>query len=103
MKLVLINDYRLSLPVDETETTGGSATSMARRFEVCRVFGIVFGRAREGMMLYWALVFFVVALIAGALGFGGIASASSGIAQILFFLFLILFAASLIMGLVRRR
>lgn len=54
-------------------------------------------------MLYWALVFFVVALVAGALGFGGIASASSGIAQILFFLFLILFAASLIMGLVRRR
>jgi uncharacterized membrane protein YtjA (UPF0391 family) len=55
------------------------------------------------MMLYWALVFFVIALIAGALGFGGIASASSGVAQILFFLFLVLFAISLIMGLVRRR
>lgn len=54
-------------------------------------------------MLYWALVFFVVALIAGALGFGGIASASTGIAQILFILFLVLFAISLIMGLVRRR
>lgn len=54
-------------------------------------------------MLYWALVFFVVALVAGAFGFGGVAAASSGIAQILFFLFLVLFAASLILGLVRRR
>ncbi|MCW2246976.1 uncharacterized membrane protein YtjA (UPF0391 family) [Azospirillum fermentarium] len=54
-------------------------------------------------MLYWALVFLVVALVAGALGFGGIASASAGIAQILFFIFLVLFAVSLIMGFVRRR
>ena len=60
-------------------------------------------RRKEGNMLYWALVFFVIALVAGALGFGGVASASSGIAQILFFLFIVLFAASLILGLVRRR
>jgi len=33
-------------------------------------------------MLYWALVFLVIALIAGALGFGGIAGAAGGIAQI---------------------
>ena len=37
-------------------------------------------------MLYWALIFLVVAIIAGALGFGGIAGASVGIAQILFFI-----------------
>lgn len=54
-------------------------------------------------MLYWALVFFVIALVTGAFGFGGIAEASSGLAQILFFLFLVLFAASLVLGLVRRR
>lgn len=48
-------------------------------------------------MLGWAVVFFVVALIAGALGFGGIASASAGIAQVLFVIFLILFATSLAM------
>lgn len=54
-------------------------------------------------MLYWALVFLVVALVTGALGFGGIASASAGIAQVLFFIFLVLFAASLIMGFMRRR
>ena len=32
-------------------------------------------------MLYWALVFLVVAIIAGALGFGGIAGTSAGIAR----------------------
>jgi uncharacterized membrane protein YtjA (UPF0391 family) len=48
-------------------------------------------------MLYWAVVFFVVALIAGALGFGGIASASAGIAQVMFVVFLILLVASLVM------
>ncbi|MCD2177947.1 DUF1328 domain-containing protein [Rhizobium sp. C1] len=53
-------------------------------------------------MLYYALMFLVVAIIAGALGFGGIAGASVGIAKILFFVFLILFLASLIFGGFRR-
>lgn len=50
-------------------------------------------------MLSWALIFFVVAIIAAVFGFGGIATASAGVAQILFFLFLALFVVSLIMGL----
>ncbi|HSA82519.1 MAG TPA: DUF1328 family protein [Geminicoccaceae bacterium] len=49
------------------------------------------------VVLYWAPVFFVVALIAGALGFGGIASAAASIAQVLFIVFLIMFVASLAM------
>ena len=53
-------------------------------------------------MLSWALIFFVVAIIAAVFGFGGIASASAGIAQILFFLFLVLFVVSLIMGMARK-
>lgn len=51
------------------------------------------------IMLYWAAVFFVVAIIAGALGFGGIAGAAVGVAKVLFFLFLVLFLVSLIAGL----
>lgn len=39
-------------------------------------------------MLGWALTFLVLAVIAAALGFGGIAGASAGIAQLLFFIFL---------------
>ena len=54
-------------------------------------------------MLRWALIFLVVALMAGVLGFGGIAGASMGIAKILFFVFLVLFVVSLIMHLVRGR
>jgi uncharacterized membrane protein YtjA (UPF0391 family) len=47
-------------------------------------------------MLYWALVFLVIAIIAGMLGFGLIAFAATGIAKICFALFLILFLVSLI-------
>jgi uncharacterized membrane protein YtjA (UPF0391 family) len=58
---------------------------------------------RSCVMLSWALVFFVIALVAALFGFGGIAGASMGIAQILFFIFLVLFVISLIIGLTRGR
>lgn len=51
-------------------------------------------------MLTWTLIFLVVALTAGLFGFGGIASASAGVAKALFAIFLVLFAASLVFGLV---
>lgn len=54
-------------------------------------------------MLQWALIFLVVALIAGAMGFGGIAIISVDIARILFFVFLVLFVVSLVAGLLRGR
>ena len=49
-------------------------------------------------MLKWALGFLVIALIAGALGFSGLAGAAMGLAKILFFLFLVLFVAFLMLG-----
>ncbi len=52
-------------------------------------------------MLQLALTFLVIALIAAAFGFGGIAGAAAGFAQILFFLFLVLFVVALIFGHVR--
>jgi uncharacterized membrane protein YtjA (UPF0391 family) len=57
----------------------------------------------EVLMLYWAVIFFEIALIAALFGFGGIASASAGIAQILFFVFMVLLVISLVMYLVRGR
>ena len=54
-------------------------------------------------MLTWAIIFFVIALIAAVFGFGGIATASAGIAQILFFVFLVLFAVALIARAIRGR
>jgi uncharacterized membrane protein YtjA (UPF0391 family) len=53
-------------------------------------------------MLYYALVFFVVAIVAAVFGFGGIATASAGIAKVLFFIFLVLFIVSLVAGGMRR-
>jgi uncharacterized membrane protein YtjA (UPF0391 family) len=55
----------------------------------------------EGQMLYWTLVFLLIALVAGLFGFGGIASASAGIAKILFAIFLVPFLLSLVFGAVR--
>ena len=53
-------------------------------------------------MLYWALMFLVIALVAGIFGFGGIASTATGIAQILVVIALVLFVVSLLTGFVRR-
>lgn len=58
---------------------------------------------KEFAMLRLAIAFFIIALIAALFGFGGIASASAGIAQILFFIFLVLFVLALIVGLFRGR
>jgi len=52
-------------------------------------------------MLYYSLLFLVIALIAGFLGFGGVAFAAAGIAKILFFVFLAVFVASLMLHLTR--
>ena len=54
-------------------------------------------------MLHWALTFLVLGLIAALFGFTGIAGASIGIAKILFFVFLAMFAIVLVMGGLRGR
>lgn len=52
-------------------------------------------------MLWWALVFFIIAIVAALFGFTGIASGAISIARILFVIFLILFVVSLIFHFVR--
>jgi uncharacterized membrane protein YtjA (UPF0391 family) len=49
-------------------------------------------------MIYWAITFLVIALIAAVLGFGGIAGTAVGIAKLLFFVFLVLFVLALVFG-----
>ena len=58
---------------------------------------------RTNVMLYWAAVFFVIALVAAVFGFGGIAAGAAEIAKILFFIFLVIFSVAAIFGLIRRR
>jgi uncharacterized membrane protein YtjA (UPF0391 family) len=50
---------------------------------------LLYRAQEEEFMLHWSLIFFVIALIAGALGFTGIAGAAAGIAKILFVVFLV--------------
>ena len=53
---------------------------------------------REALMARWAIVFFVVALIAAVFGYGGIAGEAAWIGQILLFVFLVLAVASMLLG-----
>jgi uncharacterized membrane protein YtjA (UPF0391 family) len=53
-------------------------------------------------MLYWAAVFFLIAVVAAIFGFGGIAVAATEVAKILFFIFLVIFIITLALGLIRR-
>jgi uncharacterized membrane protein YtjA (UPF0391 family) len=53
-------------------------------------------------MLRWALSFLILALVAAVFGFGFIANTAMGIAEILFFVFIVLFVVSLIAGLARK-
>jgi uncharacterized membrane protein YtjA (UPF0391 family) len=54
-------------------------------------------------MLGWAVTFLVVALIAAVLGFGGIAGTAVEIAKLIFFVAIVLFAISAVIGLLRGR
>jgi uncharacterized membrane protein YtjA (UPF0391 family) len=53
-------------------------------------------------MLHYAVVFFVIALIAALFGFGGIAAGAVGIAKVLFFVFIVLAVASFLFGVIKR-
>jgi uncharacterized membrane protein YtjA (UPF0391 family) len=75
-------------------------TLQLRRFDAAR------GQHREQEvkdMLGWVVTFLIVALIAGILGFGGIAGASIEIAKIIFFIAVVLFVVSDIVGVARGR
>jgi uncharacterized membrane protein YtjA (UPF0391 family) len=60
-------------------------------------------QTRVLIMLSWVVTFLVIALIAGILGFGGIAGASMEIAKIIFFIAIVLFLVSAVIGVARGR
>jgi uncharacterized membrane protein YtjA (UPF0391 family) len=65
----------------------------------------LFSRIEEEVrvMLSWVVTFLIIALIAGVLGFGGLAGASIEIAKTIFFIAVILFLVSAVVGLARGR
>jgi uncharacterized membrane protein YtjA (UPF0391 family) len=56
-------------------------------------------RRRAMTLLKWALIFFLVSVVAGILGFTGISAASADIARFLFYVFVVIFLVLLILGL----
>jgi uncharacterized membrane protein YtjA (UPF0391 family) len=54
-------------------------------------------------MLDYAVLFLMIAVAAAVFGFGGLAAGAVGISKILFFVFLLLFAVSAVIGVFRRR
>ncbi len=50
-------------------------------------------------MLYWAIVFFIISIVAAAFGFTNIAVATASIARLLFFVFIVLFVIFLVLAL----
>jgi uncharacterized membrane protein YtjA (UPF0391 family) len=53
-------------------------------------------------LLTWALIFLILALLAGAIGLPVVATAAAGIAKVLFFIFLAAFVVFLVLGFVYR-
>ena len=54
-------------------------------------------------MLGWVVTFLIIALVAGVLGFGGVAGASIEIAKVIFFIAVVLFVVSAVVGVARGR
>jgi uncharacterized membrane protein YtjA (UPF0391 family) len=61
------------------------------------------GPNQDCIMLGWAVTFLLIALVAAVLGFGGIAGFAVEIAKIIFFVAIVLFAISAVVGFIRGR
>jgi uncharacterized membrane protein YtjA (UPF0391 family) len=49
-------------------------------------------------MIKWAIIFFIISLVAGVFGFTGVAAGSRTIAKVLFFVALVIFLIVLVFG-----
>lgn len=51
-------------------------------------------------MLKWAIIFFIISLIAGFFGFTNVASGARSISRVLFFIFIVIFLIVLVFGVI---
>jgi uncharacterized membrane protein YtjA (UPF0391 family) len=58
---------------------------------------------QEPVMLHYAVVFFIIALIAAVLGFGGLAAGAASIGKVLFVIFIVMALVTIVADLVRKR
>jgi uncharacterized membrane protein YtjA (UPF0391 family) len=75
------------------------ATPRSRPGTFAGIWRFVRGNWSKAMsILKWALIFFVVSIVAGILGFTGVSAASADVARVLFYIFVIIFLVLLILG-----
>ena len=86
-----------SVASNESQRSVPAAMKLARRRRQGRRAGI----HQEDTMLRYAIVFFIIAIIAAIFGFTGIAAGAAEVAKILFFIFLVIFLATLLIGVFR--
>jgi uncharacterized membrane protein YtjA (UPF0391 family) len=60
-------------------------------------------KAKLMSLLKWALIFFLISIIAAVFGFTGVSAASADVARILFYIFVVIFLALLVLGLMAAR
>jgi uncharacterized membrane protein YtjA (UPF0391 family) len=83
-------------------SVGGYSETVSRT-ALCRQEASRHPYRKETIMLRYAVIFFVIALIAAVLGFGGIAAGAADIAKLLFVVFLVLAVVSFVVNLVKGR
>jgi uncharacterized membrane protein YtjA (UPF0391 family) len=79
-----------------------SQPEVAKNRETPETRAIRRSTTRSIAMLHYAVVFFIIALIAAVFGFGGIAAGAVSIGKILFIVFAILAVASFLFGLIKK-
>jgi uncharacterized membrane protein YtjA (UPF0391 family) len=84
----------------KTRVTGlaNSGTAMPLRYPDCRS-----RKAKLMSLLKWALIFFLISVIAAVFGFTGVSAASADVARILFYIFIVIFLVLLVLGLMAAR
>jgi len=75
----------------------------AKRYDACCAALKLHWESGVAVMLSWVVTFLIIALVAGILGFGGIAGVSIEIAKTIFFIAVVLFLISAVVGLARGR
>lgn len=81
-----------------TYANRGGVCQSQRRTQSYRATGGSQHLVKADFMLRYTAIFLIVAIIAAAFGFGGIAGTAASIAKVLFFIFLVLFLVSLLLG-----
>jgi uncharacterized membrane protein YtjA (UPF0391 family) len=96
-------DVAVGNPIQQGQISRCTAWNQFHPSKLDQRFSAADSRRRAGVMamtlLKWALIFFLVSVVAGILGFTGISAASADVARFLFYVFVVIFLVLLILGL----